>query len=390
MIKLNNFKITVVLIILLLSNLLYSQKNINSDNVPLSKQTSFYGYSLKGNVKLVKTRYVSIKESLTKTIKQSSMISNDARNNNYLEFYENGLIKTYYGNIPLFEFEKIDSLKLEIIQYDNKDILQKSKYKPLINKPNRFLPDQLFGAFNMYIYSYEFGPIIYGKEHLGISQFNYIYKTDKNNRISESFEYWPYDENRDTLRIKEIRDKDLAWRIKYLFNDKNQLISQKIIPGDNALGKNTGYGDIDGMVVPYHALGTESDFPPDLQLKYKYDSKGRVIQAIFWGNNEIIASQDFEYHSIKGYVQKVKCYVTGPGEIANPTNRYIKTFNENGDIIEKEFILNFPEQMISPMKKFYEYNYDSHNNWIKCSMFLEGTKEGEPTLTAERKIEYYK
>lgn len=387
--KLYNFKISVLLIIFMFSSVLYSQKNIINDDIISSNSKNYNWFNLKNKVKSVKTRYVSIKESLNKTIKQSSMISNDARNNNYLEFYENGLIKTYYGNIPLFEFEKIDSLKLEIIQYDNKDILQKSKYKPLINKPNRFLPDQLFVACDLYRYSYEFGPIIYGKEHLGISQSNYIYIKDKNNRITESFEYWPYDENRDTLRIKEIRDKDLVWRIKYLYNDKNQLISQKIIPGDNALGKNTGYGDIDGMGVSYHALGTESGFPSDLQLKYKYDNKGRVIQAVFWGNNRIISSEDYEYDSIKGYVQKVKCYVTGPGEIANPTNRFIKTFNENGDIIEKEFILNFPEQNISPMKKFYDYNYDSHNNWIKCNMYFEDTKEGEPTLVAERKIEYY-
>ena len=382
-------RIAIFTFFIILSLSACAQERFIPNDVPLSTQTSFYGYNLKGNVKLVKTRYVSIKESLNKTIKQSSMISNDARNNNYLEFYENGLIKTYYGNIPLFEFEKIDSLKLEIMQYDNKDILQKSKYKPLINKPNRFLPDQLFVAFDLYRYSYEFGPIIYGKEHLGISQSNYIYIKDKNNRITESFEYWPYDENRDTLRIKEIRDKDLVWRIKYLYNDKNQLISQKIIPGDSALGKNTGYGDIDGMGVSYHALGTESGFPSDLQLKYKYDNKGRVIQAVFWGNNRIISSEDYEYHPVKEYIQKVKYYVTGPGEVSNPTNRYLETFNENGDIIEKEFILNFPEQNISPMKRFYVYEYDSHNNWIKCSMFLEGSKEGEPTLTAERQIEYF-
>ena len=385
--KLYNFKISVLLIIFMFSSVLYSQKNMINDDIISSNSKSYNWFNLKNKVKSVKTRYVSIKDSLPKTIKNIVTISNDARNNNYLEFYENGLLKIQYGNIPLFEFDEIDSMKLEIIKYDKEDILKKSKYKPILNQVNTFLPIQLF--FDTYRYSYEFGPIIYGVEHLGMVQTNYIYKTDKNNQITESSEYWPYNENRDTVRIKEIREKDLVWRLKYFYDKKGHIISQKIISGDKALGKDTSLNDISAMVLPYNALGTESVILPDLQLKYKYDNKGRVLQAVFWGNNRIIASEDYEYHPTKEYIQKIKYFVTGAGEIANPTNRYVKTFNENGDIIEKEFILNFPEQKISPMKRFYYYEYDSCNNWIKCNMYFEDTKEGEPTLVAERKIEYY-
>ena len=373
----------IFLIVYLFSNLACSQESKSSNQIFSSYSKDYHWYNFKGKVKSIKTRYVSIKESLSKSVKEKAMISNDARRGNFLEFYENGLKKTYYGNIPLFEFDVIDSTKLEIIQYDSKDIVKKSKNKPIINNVNIFQTSELFVNFDSYRYAYEFGRTIYGVEHLGIAQNNYIYKTDKNNRIIESFEYLPFNENIDTVRIKNITKKDLLWNMKFLYNNKNQLISQKIIPGDVALGKKNGFG------VPYTTLGTESGFYSDLQLKYKYDNKGRVIQAIFWGNNRIISSEDYEYHPSKGSVQKVRCYVTGPGEISNPTKKFIKTYNENGDIIEKEFILDFPEQKIAPMKRFYNYEYDSHNNWIKCNMYLEGIEEGEPTLVAERKIEYY-
>lgn len=373
----------IFLIVYLFSNLACSQESKSNNQIFSSYSKDYHWYNFKGKVKSVKTRYVSIKESLINTVKQNVKVENDARSNNCLEFYENGLVKTQYGNIPLFEFDVIDSTKLEIMQYDSKDIAKKSKYKPILKNANNFQTSELFVNFDLYRYSHEFGPIIKGVEHLGIIQDNYVYKTDKNNRIVESFEYLPFNENRDTVRIKNIKKENLLWNMKFIYNKKNQIISQKIIPGDVALSKENVFG------VSYTTLGTESGFYSDLQLKYKYDNKGRVIQAIFWGNNRIISSEDYEYHPSKGFVQKVRCYVTGPGEIANPTNKYIKTYNENGDIIEKEFILNFPEQKISPMKRFYNYEYDNHKNWIKCNMYLEDTKEGEPTLVAERKIEYY-
>ncbi|MBC7721637.1 MAG: hypothetical protein H7068_06395 [Pedobacter sp.] len=380
---LSKFKITFLLFICVFSFISNAQESKSNNEILSCYSKNYYNFNFKGKVKSVKTRYVSIKEALTKTVKQNVKVKNDVRNNNYLEFYENGLLKIQYGNIPLFEFDVIDSTKNEIMQYDSKDIAKKRKYKPILNIVNIFQVPELFVNFDLYIYSYELGPTINGVEHLGRIQTNYIYKTDKNNRIIESFKYLPYNENRDTVRIKNIKKEDLLWNIKYLYNKKNQIISQKIIPGDKALGKEDGFG------VTYTALGTESGFYSDLQLKYKYDNKGRVIQSIFWGNNRVISSEDYEYHPSKGFVQKVRCYVSGAGEIANPTKKYIKTHNENGDIIEKEFILDFPEQKISPMKRFYDYEYDKYNNWIKCNMYLEGTKEGEPTLVAEREIEYY-
>ncbi|MFD1601905.1 hypothetical protein ACFSJW_17815 [Flavobacterium artemisiae] len=108
-----------------------------------------------------------------------------------------------------------------------------------------------------------------------------------------------------------------------------------------------------------------------------------------YGCGEIKAKEEYTYHPVEDYVNEVRCYITGLGGIANPTKSFKKTYNEKGDIIKKEFIPDNPEQKLKQKERYYTYEYDIHNNWIKCNMYLQGTKEGEPTLVAERKIEYY-
>ena len=55
----------------------------------------------------------------------------------------------------------------------------------------------------------------------------------------------------------------------------------------------------------------------------------------------------------------------------------LNPFNPNNDSVKE------------PKYRYYDYDYDKHNNWIRCSMFLEGTHEGEPSIILEREIEYY-
>ncbi|MBG6188437.1 hypothetical protein [Flavobacterium sp. CAN_S2] len=177
---------------------------------------------------------------------------------------------------------------------------------------------------------------------------------------------------------KKYKKEDLFTRKLFIYNDKGQVVNQKIIAGLN--GKEIG---------SYTDMGTECGFCEDLQLQYQYDQLGRITQVTMYGCGRIVDKEEYGYHPTKDYVETVKYYVTGPGEISNPTQNFIKTFNEQGDMIKKEFIPNNPKQRIRVKENFYSYEYDSHNNWIKCNMYLEGTKEGEPTLVAERKIEYY-
>lgn len=179
-----------------------------------------------------------------------------------------------------------------------------------------------------------------------------------------------------TLNKKYI-EEDLFKRKLFTYNDKGQVVNQKIMAG--LWGKKMAYTD----------MGSECGFCDDLQLKYAYDQIGRIIQVIIYGCGKIVVQEDYIYHPTKDYVEKVKFYVTGPREMSNPTKRFVMTYNEQGDIIKKEYVPDYPEQRFKEKTRYYTYEYDSHNNWIKCNMYLEGTKEGEPTLVGERKIEYY-
>lgn len=162
-----------------------------------------------------------------------------------------------------------------------------------------------------------------------------------------------------------------------IYNEKGQVVNLKIIAGP--WGEKMAYTD----------MGTECSFCEDLQMQYAYDSLGRITKVTMYGCGEIVAEEEYNYHLTKDYVETVKYYVTGPGEMSNPTKKFVKTFNENGDLIKKEFIPNYPEQDIAVKEYYYSYEYDSHDNWIKCNIYMEGNKEGQPSAIAERKIEYY-
>jgi len=204
----------------------------------------------------------------------------------------------------------------------------------------------------------------------------YIYIYDKLGRVAEEQVYHIHRFG-ETIKDKTAQKDDLKTRKIFSYDGKGQVVNLKIIAGP--WGKKMAYTD----------MGTECDFCEDLQMQYAYDSLGRITQVTMYGCGEIIAEEEYIYHPIEDYVETVKYYVTGPGEMSNPTKNFVKTFNENGDIIKKEFIPNYPEQDIAVKEYYYSYEYDSHDNWIKCNIYMEGNKEGQPSAIAERKIEYF-
>lgn len=343
--------------------------------------------NLKDSVKSVTAFYSKIKESLPRTVRDNVIFFNGAFiGYEHLELDRNGHSTMDIPGVPNFGIKpfNLKGVNVHYKDYDAKDLEKKRNYKTvtkryfpvedndLLVKPNE----------NFYFFSKEF-------DSTGLNRFDqknlvssiYTYKLDEKSRIKEQLEYVLYPS--DSIPIKEYSKENLSSRMLFFYNEKDQVVYQKPMPG---------YINPDEVSVntpSFGALGTESDFCNDLQLKYKYDTQGRIIQALFYGYGQTIAKEDYIYHPTKDYIQKVKCYVTGLGGDINPTKNFIKTYNEQGDVIEKEFIPDYPEQNIYARIKYYSYEYDSHNNWIKCNMYLEGTKEGEPSLVAERKIEYY-
>ncbi|WP_338646684.1 hypothetical protein V5J73_14440 [Flavobacterium sp. KS-LB2] len=357
-----------------------AQNNQKYSGLWSEKQSVYSGKNLKDSVKTVYFKMCNLKQSLSDSDKDRVILDNDIRNFIYLNIDKYGRIKTELCNGGFVRdtfITNINYKRTDDYVYDDKDWAKKSKYKTV---SKQYFPVQnysLLVKLNRTLIEKKTRKIG-GKIWQELTKYLYIYLYDELGRIKEEQEYKVFrfaEIIQDTIQKKE----DLFCRKLFTYNNKGQVINQKIIEGLYAKEKERSYSD----------MGTECGFCDDLQLKYAYDQLGRITQVTMYGCGKVVASEEYSYHPTKDYVEKVKCYVTGPGEMSNPTKRFVKTYNEQGDIIEKEFIPNSPQQTLTEKIRYYSYEYDNHNNWIKCNMYLEGTKEGEPSLVAERKIEYY-
>jgi len=337
---------------------------------------SYTNENLKDSVKTVKFKYSNLKESLSDKDQSRAIISNDIRRNYYLEVDKYGRVKTVLDQIPGFEYvSNIDHSITEDYIYDDEDWLSKNNYKSSLKQYYPVKNHNLLLKLN-HIKVQKEEVRIKGKVWQEYEEDVYKYIYDKPGRIVEEQNYvvHRFSEN---ITDKNPTSKDLFTRKLSVYNEKGQVEIQKIIAGLYA------------QDMSYSDMGTECGFCDDLQIKYAYDSLGRITEVILYGCGKIVAKENYSYHPTKDYVEKVKCHITGPGELSNCTKNFVKTYNEQGNIIKKEFIPDSPEQNLKEKVRYYTYEYDIHNNWIKCSMYLEGTNVGEPTLVAERKIEYY-
>lgn len=333
-----------------------------------------YGKNLNHSVKTVYLRLnesarISSNKALLKDVPAS-----DIQMYKYMLVDKYGSIKTIQRGEAKNYISDVNHKVSHDYQYDENDRITKSKYKTSLKPYYPVSNQNLLLKFNKKYVRKNVQKDINGKVIQEYDSEVYVYKYDNLGKVVEEKAYIVYrfgEVIKDTLP----NNKDLFTTKIFSYDTKGQVINQKISKG--------GFSD----QIPYTDMDTESAFCDDLQLQYKYDLKGRILQTTMFGCGRIIDKEEYSYHPTKDYVDLVKYYVTGPGEML--TKNFIKKFNEQGDIIEKEFIPNNPEQDIRIKQLFYSYEYDSHNNWIKCNMYLEGTKEGEPTFVAERKIEYY-
>lgn len=369
----------------LLNFVLFFSISINAQNIQkysglLSyKYSGFSGQNLKDSIKSVHFKYIEPKEILAKK-KTDQAIANAygiEKKPAYIYFDEYQRILKRSFNLPSYNYLNESDNRDSNYFYDPKDWFTKSNSKTTIKQYYPVRIHNLLIQLNQVLKPND-NEFTEEKGKIWPDYFEnvFTYKFDKSGKIIEGNDYCVFRKGKRTLDKKYTKEDLITTKI-FNYNEKDQVISQKIVPGPFA--KRMSYTD----------MGTECPFCKDLQLQYNYDSQERVTEVTMYACGRIITKEEYSYHPTKDYVETVKYYVTGPGEISNPTKNFIKTFNEQGDMIQKEFIPDFPEQTIEIKQLFYTYEYDSHNNWIKCNMYLEGTKEGEPTLVAERKIEYY-
>lgn len=367
--------------ILLLNILLFpinvkAQSKREYSSLLSEKRNDYTGQNLKDSVKIVFSKMDVVKQNLTETEKSDFLRNNDIHGYKYIYFDKLGRIKEKLGaSLSKNYVTNFDKKKIKSYEYNENDWIEKNKHKISLKQYIPIHNHNLLQKLNKVNVPKD--TVIIGDkiwQEYDVDVYNYIY--DKQGRIQEEESFCVY-RSAPVINDKEPNDGDLSTRKLFIYNKDGLVISQKIIRG--SFSKN----------IPYTDMGTESPFCNDLQLQYKYDKQGRIIQTTMYGCEKTVAQEDYFYHPTKDYVEKVKCFVTGPGEISNPTKNFIKTYNKQGDIIKKEFVPNNPEQNLKVKTRYYTYEYDSHNNWVKCNIFLEGTPDGEPTLVAERKIEYY-
>ena len=362
--------------VLFFSITINAQNNHKYSGLWIEKQSVAGNKNLKDSVKTVYFKMGNFKQNLSNSDKSRVIIYNDIRNFIYLNLDKYGRIKTIRKGIAGDRYlSSIDYKKTDDYEYEERDWAEKSKYKTGLKQYYPVKNHNLLLKLNRTEVQKE-EVIMGGKIFQELSKDIYIYIYDEQGRVKEEQEYLVH-RLEETIKDSTHKKADLYTRKLFTYNAKGQVINQKIIAGLRA--KERAYTD----------LGTECDFCNDLQLKYAYDQLGRIIQVTMYGCEGVVAQEEYTYHPTKDYVEKVKCYVTGPGEMSNPTKRFVKTYNQQGDLIEKEFILNSPQQTLTEKVRYYSYEYDNQSNWIKCNMYLEGTQEGVPSLVAERKIEYY-
>src|SRR5690606_20651521 len=123
--------------------------------------------------------------------------------------------------------------------------------------------------------------------------------------------------------------------------------------------------------VPFHFLGTETRFCPDLHVAYEYNSNNLITQVTYIGCNDTLAFEKYDYEPEKGYVSKRTRFIdSGRRTFTHLSSTMIYYHNENGDIIQKQYTTSRPDLPVNisagytrlPESIYYTYEYDEYNN----------------------------
>lgn len=388
-------KITLLFIFLGLTFQLFGQeKDEKYSGVFLDKNQ----WNLKGPVHKSYFRYSSLKDSLPKIFKKERfLVMNDYRGKrpNYLEFNRDGLQIVQKEKDFFYPFDSIDYNYgiITLFQPEIKDYNKKKQYRSILDPLMPTYSSELFIHINRDWNQYLYMDRNNLEETNRLFKDIYIYFYDKKGRVIKKDEYAVLSTRFDEKKNYKYTKDDLFITVLYKYDAKNRVIEQRVIGGNMAKKDSP---------LPFEFLDTHAYLvDEEVKISYKYDNKNRLTQIKFFGEGMLLGEENYTYHPTKGYLMTKLKMVEGTAAFVNENQRFILTYNEYGDIIKRENLPDFPEQVFTnnvyeqPFKtsitkfRYYTYEYDKYNNWIKCYMFLEGTPDRKPSLIAERKIEYY-
>jgi hypothetical protein len=202
------------------------------------------------------------------------------------------------------------------------------------------------------------------------SDFAYKYNFAKNGKITAEKEYFVQKD-----ASNNIIETELYQTKKYIYDLKGNLVQQRLFYEGEY--KNDNYY-------------TEKDGAYEKWI-YEYDGKNRLIKVTNMGavnpqvEQEPNIEQKYKYHPTENYVTEVEIF-DEHGLGSNYQYKKAKFYyNKNADIIACEYVNDIAQKRL---KVFYEYEYDSHNNWIKCKLRYNSMQD-EVIKSIKRKISYY-
>lgn len=357
----------IMLLLLLCSCGMVAQKMQSA--LLIDKQSRDYGYNLNDSVKSVRFFYTYFKEDLPEYEKSHFYLKNDVRTSFYSEFNKMGHLTSDLLFFKDSINQEIDRNKLSRYRYDYTDLAVKRNYRTRQQKYPSYT--DFVRLDNIYLASNTFDDNIYNK-------YKYVVKES---RIIEEKTYLGFTSGKDTIS-DNMTSLELIQSKKYFYDKKGNLIKQELFPG-----KDKHFNTVNMM-------DTETSYCKDTHVAYSYDTKNRLIKVVLTSCGDVVSSEEYTYHKIKGYITTIKKHILNPTYSSYPVNNMVATYNEQGDITEMHFILegdSNPSRKrigLDAVHRYYEYEYDKHNNWIKCKLYLLGTRD-QPTAIAERRIEYY-
>lgn len=371
----NKFRKTILVGILLIFTL---SANAQGDYTSKMQIKSKAELNLKGPVKSVNTVYSYIKPDLDHKRKFRVFFENDVANDIAYQFNTAGLVtkKTNYDR----DEKSLEVLLYQVVfmyEYESNDSEEKKSYSALLKPLNPFDADN-FVKRNQYI-SRGIQTERTGKDIEITDKKEYYYFTYKieNNKITEEKMYKSKARKTDEKMAAHYDESEkpdpanLCYLKNFLYDTKGNLVKCTFLYGNASLEFES------------YLLGNRFNICR-ANLRYYYNDKNQLIKTSLDDTKEIFVAETYTYDPENSAVKK-----------RNRTNRLLSylpsdnveyTYNENRDILETRFVTE--DEINQPLVRYYEYEYDSNKNWIKCKMYLEGNKN-EATAIAERKIEYF-
>ncbi|RZK06354.1 MAG: hypothetical protein EOO46_15295 [Flavobacterium sp.] len=397
-------------------------------NIVTGINTHVHEFNLKGPVKEVETSFFTNNDD-RQNLQERFIYFNDVREEliSAYKLYNTGLPLKSYNVISPFDSKanqftvysnnhrnlKNDSISDDtfIIDkfssrtiYDSTDLEKKMKYNPKYS----FIDHLGELEIKHDIYKLNVNKYVVERNEKSLYIHIYVYDFDAEGKVKKQKEYVKYYFDcvsyQDTLKMfnkspeKYLSDKEnLKFEWDYQYDRQERIV--KLTMNNKEVGKD------DSKINTRNKLIYEID--------YNDFSKVEELRIFSTGTyrpeQQLNKTYRYGYHPKEGYLlykeeilDSTYFYKWNFGGNAKYTDIQSKFhYDAYGNIIRREFLSDrskeanakkdpYEDWWRNPYApRYYEYEYDRYNNWIKCRAYLRGVKTPKPSIVIDREITYY-